>query len=83
MKKFVSTYYRLALKAQKGDGGGLGAAIVIYLGLDWFLSALFNFLKLIRFLVPVAIILQIIIKIYCYLGIIVAILVYFDIIKTQ
>lgn len=83
MKKFISTYYKLALRSKKNSGGGLGAAVVIYLGLDWFLSALLNLFKVIHFLVPVAIILQIIIKIYCYLGIFIAILVYFDIIKTQ
>lgn len=83
MKKWISTYYKLALRSQENNGGGLGAAIVIYLGMDWFLSTLFNFFKIISFLVPVAIILQIIVKIYCYLGILITILVYFDIIKTK
>ncbi|MGN1343852.1 MAG: hypothetical protein ACI4U3_04685 [Traorella sp.] len=83
MYRFIENYYKIALRAQENNGGGLGAAIVIYLGLSWFLTTLLNLLKYIDFLVPIVILFQMIVVIYCGLGVIISLLVYFNIIKPE
>ena len=79
----IYTYYRLALRAQENQGGGIAATIIIYLGLSLFVTELLNLLKVIPILIPVVIILQMLIVIYCLIGIIVSFLVYFNIIKPE
>lgn len=79
----IRTYYRLALRAQENQGGGIAAAIIIYLGLSLFMTELLNLLKIVEILIPIIIVLQMLIVIYCLIGIIVSFLVYFNIIKPE
>ena len=77
----IRTYYRLALRAQENQGGGIAAAIIIYFGLSLFVTELLNLFKFIDILVPITILLQMLAVIYCLIGIILSFLVYFNIIK--
>lgn len=77
----IRTYYRLALRAQENQGGGIAAAIIIYFGLSLFVTELLNLFKFIDILFPITILLQMLAVIYCLIGIILSFLVYFNIIK--